>query len=500
MKRISRRTAITGGFGAAALTLAACGNRTVPTEAGTFTPAPTLTPKAGQNVVTQTLTAAPAKVDLGGKTVSTWAYGESLPGPLIRATAGDLLRITLENRLPETSTIHWHGIRLHNAADGVPGMTQDPVEPDTSFTYEFVAPDPGTYFLHSHVGLQLDRGLYAPLIIDDPDEPGGYDAEWIVTLDDWIDGTGQTPDDVLAGLTGAGASDGERMDHGDMPMGEGSSDGMDHGEMPMGDEPWGDAGDVAYPHFLINGRIPEAPEIFEAKPGQRVRLRLINASADTIFALALGDHDLSVTHSDGFSVEPVTAKALYLGMGERYDVAVTVKDGMFPLVARPVGKTSGGQGLAVLRTGAGEVPAPDVQVRELDGEVLIGSTLEPSEAARLEDRAVDTELELAFQGSMQPYQWAINGAPYGQHTPLSIREGQRVRIIATNQTMMSHPLHVHGHTFALPSGLRKDTVMMAPMESFALDFDADNPGRWAAHCHNAYHQEVGMMTGIDYAT
>lgn len=502
MKTFSRRTVFSGGLGAAALTLAACGDRAAPTEVGGFAPPPALTPKAGQNVVTQTLAAAPTTVDLGGKTVSTWAYGESLPGPLIRATAGDLLRITLENRLPEASTIHWHGIRLHNAADGVPGMTQDPVEPNTSFSYEFVAPDPGTYFLHSHVGLQLDRGLYAPLIIDDPDEPGDYDAEWIVTLDDWIDGTGQTPDEVLAALTGASPSDSGGMDHGDMPMGDdpadGGSGGMDHGDMPMGEEPWGDAGDVTYPHFLLNGRIPEAPEIFEAKPGQRVRLRLINASADTIFALALGDHDLFVTHSDGFAVEPVTAKALYLGMGERYDVVVTVKDGMFPLVARPVGKPSGGQGLAVLRTGAGEAPAADVQVRELDGEVLIGSTLEPAEAARLEDRAVDTELELAFQGSMRPYQWAINGAPYGQNTPLSIREGQRARILATNQTMMSHPLHIHGHTFALPSGLRKDTVMLAPMESFALDFDADNPGRWAAHCHNAYHQEAGMMTEIDY--
>src|SRR5699024_6520625 len=108
------------------------------------------------------------------------------------------------------------------------------------------------------------------------------------------------------------------------------------------------------------------------------------------------------THSDGFPVEPVNAKAVYLGMGERYDVVVTVKDGMFPLVARPVGKPDGGQGLAVLKSGAGDVPAPDIQVPELDGEILIGSTLEPAEAARLEDRAVDIELELAFQGSMQP--------------------------------------------------------------------------------------------------
>src|SRR5699024_5252965 len=186
----------------------------------------------------------------------------------------------------------------------------------------FVVPDPGTYFLHSHVGLQLDRGLYAPLIIDDPDEPGDYDAEWIVTLDDWLDGTGQTPDEVLAALTDAGASDAGGMDHGDMPMGDGGSRGMDHGDMPMGDEPWGDGRDGASTHSLLNGRDPDAADIFEAKPGQRVRTRLITASADTIFALALGDHALSLTHSEGFPVDPVTAKALYHGMGERYDVMV----------------------------------------------------------------------------------------------------------------------------------------------------------------------------------
>src|SRR5699024_2308407 len=157
-------------------------------------------------------------------------------------------------------------------------------------------------------------------------------------------------------------------------------------------------------------------------------------------------------------------------MGERYDVMVTVKDGMFPLVARPVGKTSGGQGLAVMRTGTGEVPAPGVQGPELHGEVVIGSALEPAEAARLEDRTVDTGRALAFQGSGQPYQCVINGSPYGQNAPLSNREGQRVRIISTDLAMISHPLHIPGHTFSRPSGLRKDTVMMPPMESLALVF------------------------------
>ncbi|WP_278258316.1 hypothetical protein [Nocardioides convexus] len=182
-------------------------------------------------------------------------------------------------------------------------------------------------------GSRLDRGLYAPIVIDDPDEPGGYDQEWVVVLDDWIDGTGRTPDDVLANLIAANASPDDMGTMSGMDMG-----GMDGMEMGAAASPWGDAGDVTYPHFLINGRVAAAPDVLRAKPGQRVRLRLINAAADTIFAVALGSHTVDVTHSDGFAVENQEATAVYIGMGERYDAIVTVKDGVFPLVARPVGK------------------------------------------------------------------------------------------------------------------------------------------------------------------
>lgn len=197
----SRRTLLFGGLGLGAAALTGC---TAAQSAGPFTssaphsplPLPSAAPRAGQRIVEQALTAKPVMLDLGGPTVSTWAYGDSVPGPLVRATAGDFLKLRLDNQLPADTTIHWHGIRLHNKADGVPGMTQDPVPGGGTFLYEFTAPDPGTYFFHPHVGVQLDRGLYAPLIIDDPNEPGDYDAEWVVVLDDWVDGTGRTPDDV----------------------------------------------------------------------------------------------------------------------------------------------------------------------------------------------------------------------------------------------------------------------------------------------------------------
>ena len=495
MTGMSRRTLLIGGLGLGAAALAGCSAAPsagpAPSTAG---PMPTLlpaTPSPGQRVVEQVLTAKPVTLDLGGTTVSTWAYGDTAPGPLVRATAGDFLRVRLDNQLPAETTIHWHGIRLHNAADGVPGMTQDPVPVGGSFTYEFTAPDPGTYFFHPHVGVQLDRGLYAPLIIDDPHEPGAYDAEWVVVLDDWVDGTGRTPDDVLAKLI----ADGGPASRGGM----GGMGGMDHGGHGGNAlQPWGDAGDVTYPYFLVNGRVPAAPASFDAKPGQRVRIRLINAASDTIFTVALGGHRLTVTHSDGFPVEPQEVDALYIGMGERYDVVATLGDGVFPLVARPFGKTEGGQGLALLRTGSGDPPGPGTVPAEFNGRILLATDLRPDESVKLPPRSPDATALLSLEGSMRPYRWGINGAPFGQNEPLTVREGQRLRLNVMNMTMMTHPLHLHGHTFALPSGLRKDTVLLAPMQSMALDLDADNVGDWMIHCHNIYHAEAGMMIGLLY--
>ncbi len=302
MTDLSRRQVLAGALGlAATAALAACSGQpaarggAVSTDraARTIGPVPTSTPAAGQKVVRHSVTAKPATLDLGGPTVATWAYDGVLPGPLLRASAGDMLEVTLNNQLPADTTIHWHGIRLANHADGVPGLTQDPVRPGDTYVYRFTAPDPGTYFFHPHVGVQLDRGLYAPLIIDDPHEPGDYDAEWAVVLDDWIDGTGTDPDRVLTELTAGTGNGGMEMG----PMG-----GMDHGSMGMGQAPWGDAGDVTYPHFLINGKVPAAPDVLAAKPGQRVRLRIINAASDTIFTVALGGHRMTITHTDGRDV------------------------------------------------------------------------------------------------------------------------------------------------------------------------------------------------------
>jgi len=455
----------------------------------------------GQRVVSARLTPRPVEADLGGRIVSTWGYDPNLPGPLLRARAGDLLRVEVDNQLPAETSVHWHGLALSNDMDGVPGLTQDPIVAGGRFAYEFTVPDPGTYFYHSHSGLQLDRGLYGALIIDDPLEPGDYDHEWIVVLDDWLDGTGRTPDEVARDL-GIGAATPDESDTagmGGMDHGATGMDGM--GGMDMGEETMlspllGGAGDVSYPHFLVGGRVPDDPMTFTAAPGQRVRIRFVNAGADTAFRVALGGHRMTVTHTDGFPVVPQDTDSLLIGMGERFDVLVTLGDGVFPLFAQAEGKT--GHGLALVRTAAGELPAQS-RPGELERRVLLGTDLAPREYVRLTERDHDLYHSVDMGGTMSPYRWTLNGRAHPDIPPLNVNEGQRVRMRMRNMSDMFHPMHLHGHTFALTdTGLRKDTVTIGPMRTVEIEFDTDNPGQWALHCHNAYHQEAGMMTTVSY--
>jgi FtsP/CotA-like multicopper oxidase with cupredoxin domain len=377
--------------------------------------------------------------------------------------------------------------------DGVPGLTQDATAAGGSFVYEFTAPDPGTYWFHPHVGVQLDRGLYGALIIDDPHEPLAYDEEWVIVLDDWLDGVTSTPDQVLAELSkGMGGG----MDMGGMPM--------RMGNMLMGSSSQilgGDAGDVYYPLYLINGKPPADPAQFGAKPGARVRLRLINAASDTAFRVALGGHRLTVTHSDGYPVESADADAVLLGMGERIDALVTLGDGVFPLSAAAEGKQA--SAFAVVRTGSGAAPTPQTPVPELSGSTLVSGQLRSAPSARLEAKDIDRKLTLTLSGSMMRYDWAANGRRFDAKHPLAgalpVREGERVQLRIVNDTTMWHPVHLHGHTWQLgAAGPRKDTSIVLPKQSLTVQFDARNPGRWAAHCHNIYHAESGMMTALAY--
>lgn len=466
------------------------------------------------------LTATAARLDLGGRTVGSWAYGDGLPGKEVRVTAGDTLELTLANHLPEATSLHWHGLALRNDMDGVPDLTQRPVKAGGSFTYRFAVSHPGTYWFHPHSGVQQDRGLYAPLIVEDPKEPLAYDKEWVVVLDDWVDGVdGSTPDAVLAELRkGMGG-----MDHGSGSggMGHGGSGGMNHGgtnhgahsmgghatpspagpsRMLMGATSkllGGDAGDVDYPYHLVNGRTPQDPQTFRARPGDRVRIRFVNAGGDTAYRVALGGHTMTVTHTDGYPVTHAPTDALLLGMGERYDVVVTAKDGVFPLTALAEGKKR--TALAVLRTGGGAAPEASVRPKELDGRLLTADRLKADGPVRLASRTPDRTVRFDLTGSMEKYDWAVNGKKYTPDQRHPVRAGERVRLSFRNNTTMWHPMHLHGHTFALPDGgPRKDTAIVLPGRRLDVDLDADNPGLWMLHCHNVYHAESGMMTVLGY--
>jgi multicopper oxidase len=260
----------------------------------------------------------------------------------------------------------------------------------------------------------------------------------------------------------------------------------------------GDAGDVSYPYLLVNGRTPIDPRTFEGRPGQRVRIRMINAGGDTAFRVAIGGHQMTVTHTDGFPVRPVTTDAVLVGMGERYDVVVTLQDGAFPLVALAEGKNQ--TGLAILRTSAAAgAPGRDVRPDELNRAVLRYDQLVPAEGYALPQRNVEREHRLELAGGMDKYDWTINGKPFSSADPFVVTRGQRVRLTIVNTTTMWHPMHLHGHTFQINStGPRKDTVAVLPKQTVTCDFDADNPGQWMVHCHNSYHLEAGMMGVVRY--
>ena len=505
------------GFLAAGLlggaALVACGRSTTGAPPSSAPPSGITTVEAGRPHTGKTVNArldpGPADIDLGGTKARTLAYNNQVPGPLIRANFGDEIAVTVKNGLDHPTSVHWHGIALRNDMDGAAPASPN-ITPGSTFTYRFSSPYPGTYWAHPHTGLDTDYGLYVPVIVDDPADPGRYDAEWIVMLDDWTSGIGTSPEEIFKGLRSMG------MGGGSMPgmPGMGGMDqmpGMGGGMGPMPSTPGvggasrsdllgGDGGDVTYPYYVINGRIPAAASTFTAKPGQRIRIRIINAGADTAFRVALAGHRMTVTHTDGFPIVPTDVDALLLGMGERYDVIVTAGDGVFPLVASAEGKNAVAR--ALLSTGTGSAPDAAFRPPELTGLVGTVDMFAATPQVQLPTNS-DIALQARLSGTMMQYDWMINGRPYDQTIPLTIHEGQHTTLTFANQTTMWHPMHLHGHTFQVikPDGTpgpRKDTVIVKPMQTVTVRLVADNPGVWMLHCHNGYHMDAGMMTTLNY--
>ena len=456
---------------------------------------------AGAATVRATITAAPTKVNIGGLDVDTWAFGDRPSAGGLRAKVGDVIEARFVNELPTANTLHWHGIALRNDMDGVHDLTQPAVAPGSEFTYRFTVPDAGTYWFHPHMGLELDRGLYAPLIVEDPHDPVSADVDATLMLDDWLDGYGPTQEEVFATLKqGHGMADTGGMGSMDMADmggmgGMGSTNATGKGSMNGGI-----SGDVAYLVHVINGRAPYDRETVTAKPGQKVRIRLINAGSDTAYRVAITGHRLTVTHADGFPITPVEVDNVLLGMGERYDVIITAQDGAFPIVAVPEGK-SDGPAEAVLRTSTSAAPPQLGSLpAELNGRALAYGDLVASDAVRLPAKDPDRRADIVLTGSMGAYDFGIGGKNFPDTAPIAVRQGERLRLKIHNNTMMFHPIHLHGHTFQMVNdgSARKDTVNVLPMTAVEIDINADNPGQWMLHCHNTYHLETGMATLMSY--
>jgi len=440
------------------------------------------------------LTATPAQWEAtADQPIEIWTYNQQVPGPEIRVTEGEFIRVFVENQLPEPTTIHWHGLPVPNAMDGVPGLTQEPIPPGGRFVYEFPAWPAGTYIYHSHEGYQLDQGLYGALIIEPKEEPRSYDREYVLVLDDWANIDGGGPAQARAGNVRR-------------PMGMGR--GMMRGRRTSSNAP---LLEPLYDLYILNGREAQLSEPFTVRRGERIRLRIGNLGSATHFTLRLAGHPLLITHADGRPVAPIEVDVLRVGMGERYDVEfVANHPGIWELYTLDDGTGIGPQRLGIVRymdTGRSQVSPDNLSRRFRRNTYAMLTALPEAEAdlVPLDHRPPERMFNQVLSGGMMgsPY-WTINGRIHPDSELLTIQRGELIRIHYLNRSMMPHPMHLHGHFFeVLGSGnggsrLRKDTLIVEPMGGATIEFVADNPGRWFHHCHNLYHAMAGMANEVRY--
>ncbi|WP_321112633.1 multicopper oxidase family protein [Halorussus salinisoli] len=454
-------------------------------ESQPATPRPTVSAPAD---TLTTVTATPGQIQPGPNTsAQNWLYNGEFPGPELRVKEGDVLETTVRNDVSEGTTIHWHGVPVPNAMDGVPDVTQQPIAPGETFTYKFRAEPAGTYFYHSHVGLQLDRGLLAPLVIEEQDPHVEYDREYTVVVDDYLDQEPRPLSEVDSGQGPMGGGRGGRGGRGG--MGSNGPGGM--GNM-------GQMGDRRPPYagLLINGRLPADPQTFTVREGERVRLRFVNAGSATAFRVRTAGHEMAVTHADGRPVEPVTVDSFVFGAGERYDAIVEADNpGTWEIRADAVnGGEPPARALLQYQGSNGSPSGPSSGGRRLAyGDLRALSPLDGIDGRP--DRQFDLTLSAGRGGS---YEWLIDGQAYPDADPLHVSEGDHVRVRMVNHSPVIHPMHLHGHFFQVGNAVKDTVIVPGHMGEVTFDFVADNPGSWLFHCHNLYHLEAGMARVIQY--
>jgi FtsP/CotA-like multicopper oxidase with cupredoxin domain len=445
------------------------------------------------------LTAGSRTLAVNGKPARVFGLVGPNGKPGLTLSPGERFHVDLVNQAGTSTIVHWHGQLPPWKQDGFPWPQTPPIPAGDNRSYDY-APIVGTYWMHSHQGMQEQSLMTAPLIVRSAEDMRADRQEVVLMLHDF---SFHTPDELLAGLT---KSSGGRSA---MPMsGMGSSMNMGSMNMVAMNMRSGiamDLNDIDYDAFLANDRTFADPEVIRTEPGGRVRLRLINGASASQFWIDLGALSGTVVAVDGHPVRPVRGTRLPLAMAQRLDVLIDLPgNGSYPIIAQVEGKrartgivlAASGASVSSLAAEAGD-NAPPVDL-SLEHRLEAVTILAP--------RAPDVTHRVILDGAMAPYAWSLNGEHWPNITPLMVATGQRVEIEMLNHTMMPHPMHLHGHAFQVVAingaplaGAVRDTVLVPPMGSVTIAFDADNPGRWAFHCHNLYHMMTGMMTEVRYS-
>ena len=515
---------------------------------------------------------------VGGRTGSAITVNGTIPAPLLRLREGQNVRIAVENRLGEDTSIHWHGFILPFQMDGVPGISFPGIRPNETFVYEFPIVQSGTYWYHSHSGMQEQQGHYGPVVIDPAGrDPVEYDREHVLVLSDWSFLDAHRIMEKLK--QEAGYFNRQRITllgrlRGDPEHRMAAADRAMWARMRMDPTDILDVTGSTYT-YLINGHGPAENWTGLFRPGERVRLRIINASAMSIFNIRIPGLPMTVVNADGQNVRPVEVDELRISVAETYDFIVTPReDRAYTFVAEAIDRSGMGRATLAPRLGmSAEVPPlrdrPLLTMRDMGmggmdhgamghGAHAAGSSEQPAGSTsgmshdmrdpanapqvrlgpgvdmiaampvdRTGDRGTGLEdvphrvltyrdlvalapnpdprpptrtVEVHLTGNMERFMWSFDGERFSENPePIRFARNERVRLRLVNDTMMAHPIHLHGHFFEIVNGQPpgrqplKHTVDVLPGGIVNLDLTADAPGDWAFHCHLQFHMHAGMM-------
>lgn len=454
------------------------------------------------------LTISEIDVSFSGQKSEAMAINGSVPGPILTFEEGEIAEINVTNHMNVETSIHWHGIILPNFQDGVPYLTTPPILPGETFKYQFALTHSGTYWYHSHTGLQEQQGIYGSIVVKPKEQKFEYDHDLVLVLSDW---TNENPHEILRTLKRG--SDWYSIKR---KTAVSISDAISHGalggllnlwKMRM---PGIDISDIDYDAFLINGK--KEVHYPKFKSGEKIRLRVINAAASTYFWTTIGDETAKLISADGMNVIPVAAPQVLHAVAETYDYIITIPENG-SVEFRASAQDGSGFTTAILGSGkrneAQKIKAPDYIERtnssgsmkqdmdmSSDKPEFSYNILVSPDKTNLKNGPVKN-IELNLTGSMWRYVWSLNGKTLSEVDKIKMNQGEVIRVTLKNETMMNHPMHLHGHFFRVlnESGEYsplKHTVNVEPMKTVIIEFPANESGDWFFHCHVLYHMKAGM--------